>query len=67
MINTSSSQKTINQFYINLYDSNNNTFSLNDKYEIYCSTEVAVKSFARLVDAASKLTRIQPRLGSRPL
>jgi hypothetical protein len=30
------------------------------------STEVAVKSFARLVDAASKLTRIQPRLGSRP-
>ena len=30
-------------------------------------TKVAVKSIARLVDAASKLTRIQPPLGSRPL
>jgi hypothetical protein len=31
------------------------------------STKVAVRSFARLVDAACKLTRIQPLLGSMPL
>lgn len=37
-INTSSSRKTTNQFYIDLYDSDDDTFSLNDEYEIYCST-----------------------------
>jgi hypothetical protein len=31
------------------------------------NTEVPVKSSTRLIDAASKLTRIQPPLGSRPL
>jgi hypothetical protein len=30
-------------------------------------TKVPVKSLARLVDAAYKLTRIQPPLGSKPL
>ena len=37
------------------------------KFSDTASTKVEVKSFARLVDAACKLTRIQPLLGSMPL
>ena len=37
MVDTSSSRKTTNQFYINLYDSDEDTFYLHDEYTLYCS------------------------------